>query len=65
MTWTMAELGKVKKALLGTFHAIREKHVPCYPADIENCFNRCLYFIGITQPLIFAPSATQPRLITS
>lgn len=38
--WVNAKLGNVKNGLLGTFHAIREKHVPRYLAEFEYRFNR-------------------------
>jgi len=38
--WVNTMLGNVKNALLGTFHAIRDKHVPRYLAEFEYRFNR-------------------------
>jgi hypothetical protein len=38
--WVNTLLGNVKTALTGTFHAIREKHVPRYLAEFEYRFNR-------------------------
>ena len=38
--WVNTMLGNVKNSLLGTFHAIRKKHVPRYLAEFEYRFNR-------------------------
>ena len=38
--WVNTMLGNVKNALLGIFHAIREKHAPRYLAEFEYRFNR-------------------------
>ena len=40
LKWVNRVLGNVKTALTGTFHAIREKHVPRYLAEFEYRFNR-------------------------
>jgi transposase-like protein len=39
-TWANTLLGNLKNALPGTYHAIRDQHVPSYLAEFEYRFNR-------------------------
>ena len=38
--WVNTALGNIKAALVGTYRAVREKHVPRYLAEFEDRFNR-------------------------
>ena len=38
--WVNTTLGNIKSALVGTYRAVREKHVPRYLAEFEYRFNR-------------------------
>jgi len=38
--WVNTALGNIKAALVGTYRAVREKHVPRYLAEFEYRFNR-------------------------
>ena len=38
--WVNAALGNIKAALVGTYRAIEQKHVPRYLAEFEYRFNR-------------------------
>lgn len=58
--WVNTMLGNVKNALLGTFHAIREKHVPRYLAEFEYRFNRRFYLPAMIERLIFVSLRTPP-----
>ena len=58
--WVNTLLGNVKNALLGTFHAIREKHVPRYLAEFEYRFNRRFDLPAMIKRLIFVAVRTPP-----
>jgi transposase-like protein len=58
--WVNTVLGNVKNALLGTFHAIREKHVPRYLAEFEYRFNRRIYLPAMIERLIYVALRTPP-----
>ena len=58
--WVNTLLGNVKNALLGTFHAIREKHVPRYLAEFEYRFNRRFDLPAMIERLTFVALRTPP-----
>jgi transposase-like protein len=51
--WMNTMLGNVKNALLGTFHAILDKHVPRYFAEFEYWFNRRFDVPAMIERLLF------------
>jgi hypothetical protein len=55
-------LGNVKNSLLGTFHAIREKHVSRYLAEFEYRFNRRFDLPAMIERLLFVALRTPPML---
>ncbi|MCU7849799.1 MAG: IS1595 family transposase [Candidatus Thiodiazotropha sp. (ex Lucinoma kastoroae)] len=58
--WVNTMLGNVKNSLLGTFHAIREKHVPRYLAEFEYRFNRRFNLPAMIERLLFVALRTPP-----
>lgn len=58
--WVNTLLGNVKNAILGTFHAIREKHVARYLAEFEYRFNRRFDLPAMIQRLTYAAVRTPP-----
>lgn len=58
--WVNTLLGNVKNALLGTFHAIRKKHVPRYLAEFEYRFNRRFDLPIMIDRLIYVALRTPP-----
>lgn len=58
--WVNTVLGNVKNALLGTFHAIRDKHVPRYLAEFEYRFNRRFDLPVMIERLVFVSLRTPP-----
>ena len=58
--WVNTILGNVKNSLLGTFHAIREKHVPRYLAEFEYRFNRRFNLPLMIDQLLFVALRTPP-----
>jgi transposase-like protein len=58
--WVNTMLGNVKNSLLGTFHAIREKHVPRYLAEFEYRFNRRFDLPAMIERLLFVSLRTPP-----
>jgi transposase-like protein len=58
--WVNTMLGNVKNSLLGTFHAIREKHVPRYLAEFEYRFNRRFDLPKMIERLLFVALRTPP-----
>jgi hypothetical protein len=58
--WVNTVLGNIKNALLGTFHAIREKHVPRYLAEFEYRFNRRVYLPAMIEWLVYVGLRTPP-----
>lgn len=58
--WVNTMLGNVKNSLLGTFHAIREKHVPRYLAEFGYRFNRRFNLLEMIERLIFVALRTPP-----
>jgi transposase-like protein len=58
--WVNTALGNIKAALVGTYRAMREKHVPRYLAEFEYRFNR-RYDLGEMIPrLAIVAVRTQP-----
>jgi hypothetical protein len=53
-------LGNIKTALAGTFHAIREKHVPHYLAEFEYRFNRRFDLPAMIERLGYVGLRTPP-----
>ncbi|MCU7893349.1 MAG: transposase [Candidatus Thiodiazotropha sp. (ex Ustalcina ferruginea)] len=53
-------LGNIKNSLLGTFHAIREKHVPRYLAEFEYRFNRRFNLPEMIERLLLVALRTPP-----
>lgn len=51
-------LGNVKNSSQGTFHAIREKHVPRYLAEFEYRFNRRFDLPVMIERLIYVALRT-------
>ena len=65
--WVNTMLGNVKNSMLGTFHAIREKHVPRYLAEFEYRFNRRYDLPAMIDRLSYVALRTPPmpyRLLT-
>lgn len=58
--WVNTMLGNVKNSLLGTFHAIRIKHVPRYLAEFEYRFNRRFDLPSMIDRLIYVALRTPP-----
>ncbi len=58
--WVNTLLGNVKNALLGTFHAIRKKHVPRYLTEFEYRFNRRFDLPIMIDRLIYVALRTPP-----
>lgn len=58
--WVNTMLGNVKNSLLGTFHAIRAKHVPRYLAEFEYRFNRRFNLPTMIERLLFVGLRTPP-----
>jgi transposase-like protein len=58
--WVNTVLGNVKNALLGTFHAIRKKHVPRYLAEFEYRFNRRFNLPSMIERLTYVALRTPP-----
>ena len=58
--WVNTMLGNVKNSLLGTFHAIRKKHVPRYLAEFEYRFNRRFNLPSMIERLLFVALRTPP-----
>jgi hypothetical protein len=45
--WVTTALGNIKVAIVGTYRAIHEKHVPRYLAEFEYRFNRRYDLVAI------------------
>jgi hypothetical protein len=52
------DLGNGKNALLGTFPAIRKKHVPRYPAEFDYRLNRRLSLASVIERLVYVALRT-------
>ena len=58
--WVNTVLGNIKAALVGTYRAVREKHVPRYLAEFEYRFNRGYDLAAIIPRLAFIALRTAP-----
>ena len=58
--WVNTALGNIKAALVGTYRAVREKHVPRYLAEFEYRFNRRYDLETIIPRLAFVALRTAP-----
>lgn len=65
--WVNTILGNVKNSLHGTYHAVREKHLPRYLAEFQYRFNRRYDLESMISRLIFIAAKTPAmpvRLLT-
>ncbi len=60
LTWVDTMLGNVKNAIHGTYHAIREKHLPRYLAEFSYRFNRRFDLASMLARLATAAARTPP-----
>jgi len=58
--WVNTALGNIKAALVGTYRAVREKHVPRYLAEFEYRFNRRYQLEEMIPRLAFVALRTAP-----
>ena len=58
--WVNTALGNIKAALVGTYRAIHEKHVPRYLAEFEYRFNRRYDLAAMLPRLAWAAVRTPP-----
>jgi hypothetical protein len=58
--WINTALGNIKAALVGTYQAVREKHVPRYLAEFEDRFNRRYNLETMIPRLAFVALRTAP-----
>jgi hypothetical protein len=58
--WVNTMLGNLKNSLAGTYHAIREKHVPRYLAQFQYRFNRRYRLAGMIPRLVWVALRTPP-----
>ena len=58
--WVNTALGNIKAALVGTYRAVREKHVPRYLAEFEYRFNRRYDLKTMIPRLAFVALRTTP-----
>ena len=58
--WVNTALGNIKTAIVGTYRAIREKHVPRYLAEFEYRFNRRYDLAAMLPRLGWAAVRTPP-----
>ena len=58
--WVNTALGNIKAALVGTYRAVRSKHVPRYLAEFEYRFNRRYDLSVIIPRLAFVALRTAP-----
>jgi transposase-like protein len=58
--WVNTALGNIKAALVGTYRAVREKHVPRYLAEFEYRFNRRYHLETMIPRLAFVALRTAP-----
>ncbi len=59
--WVNTALGNIKSALVGTYRAVRQKHVPRYLAEFEYRFNRRYKLEAMIPRLAFVALRTAPR----
>ena len=60
--WANTALGNIKAALVGTYRAVREKHVPRYLAEFEYRFNRRYNLETMIPRLTFVALRVAPML---
>ena len=58
--WVNTALGNIKAAIVGTYRAIEEKHVPRYLAEFEYRFNRRFDLAAMLPRLTWAAVRTPP-----
>src|SRR5271166_2663962 len=58
--WVNTALGNIKAALVGTYRAVRSKHVPRYLAEFEYRFNRRYDLSAMIPRLAFVALRTAP-----
>ena len=58
--WVNTILGNIKSAMVGTYRAVRAKHVPRYLAEFEYRFNRRYQLETMIPRLAFVALTTQP-----
>jgi transposase-like protein len=58
--WVNTALGNIKAAIVGTYRAVREKHVPRYLAEFEYRFNRRYKLEDMIPRLAFIALRTPP-----
>ena len=58
--WVNTALGNIKAAIVGTYRAVREKHVPRYLAEFEYRFNRRYKLEDMIPRLAFVALRTPP-----
>ena len=58
--WVNTVLGNVKKAMSGTYHAIRPNHASRYLAEYEYRFNRRFDLASMVNRLLFVAARTPP-----
>jgi hypothetical protein len=60
LKWVNTALGNIKAAIVGTYRAIDEKHVPRYLAEFEYRFNRRYDLAAMIPRLAWAATRTPP-----
>ena len=58
--WVNTLLGNVKNALHGTYHAVREKHLPRYLAEFSYQFNRRFQLEDLLPRFVYVTLRTPP-----
>ncbi len=58
--WVNTVLGNIKAAMVGTYRAVREKHVPRYLAEFEYRFNRRYRLEAMIPRLAYVSLRTAP-----
>ncbi len=62
--WVNTVLGNIKAALVGTYRAVQEKHVPRYLAEFEYRFNRRYDLEAMIPRLAFVALRTRSNAIS-
>jgi hypothetical protein len=65
--WVSTILGNVKNSLRGTYHSLRQKHIPRYLAEFQYRFNRPFDLPSMISRLVYVALRTPPmplRLLT-
>jgi hypothetical protein len=60
--WVNTMLGNVKNALRGTYHALRDKHLPRYLTEFHYRFNRRYDLPSLIPRFLYAAVRTPPML---